>query len=492
MTEIATAAADPRSAADRMIAEISARETKPLEYWPAAALSEYVAEALPLSVAHAFESPFHRAKFAGTTAPVDLAEFERLPLTEPAEAKGRLRELLAVPWRDVAQINLSSGTTAGPTTYVAYTLEDLRGDGARYAPGGLFAFAATDLVAVALPYDMATVGLAVHRDVQRQGAVVLPAGKGGSYGPPERLLQAIHDLGVDTLFSTPSYAWYLRDLYEAAYPGEQPSIRHLRVGGEGAAPSMLTRLGQRWQADVRQWFGSTEIGIIAYTCELGVYHVAAGNCYAEVVDEAAFTGSPTSGAPGHNDEPATTPDAATTTSEATEREITAPEVTTPEVTQHGRPQVVGAGTVGALVFTTLGRNATPFVRFRSGDRGMLPGEPCECGRTLPTLHVYGRIADQIPAGDTAVSPYRIEEAFLQAVPEAAPWYHIVLRDNAIGLVAEWPGDAAGERAEVGDRVRDFVRRIAGFDLDSFEWAEIGTLDRPRTKMRRVRDERSIG
>ncbi|MFB8006388.1 phenylacetate--CoA ligase family protein [Nocardia sp. NPDC056000] len=454
MTEIATAAADPRSAADRMIAEISARETKPLEYWPAAALSEYVAEALPLSVAHAFESPFHRAKFAGLTAPVDLAGFERLPLTEPAEAKGRLRELLAVPWRDVAQINLSSGTTAGPTTYVAYTLEDLRGDGARYAPGGLFAFAATDLVAVALPYDMATVGLAVHRDVQRQGAVVLPAGKGGSYGPPERLLQAIHDLGVDTLFSTPSYAWYLRDLYEAAYPGEQPSIRHLRVGGEGAAPSMLTRLGQRWQADVRQWFGSTEIGIIAYTCELGVYHVAAGNCYAEVVDEAAFTG--------------TTAD------------------------RNTLPAIVPNGTTGALVFTTLGRNATPFVRFRSGDRGMLPGEPCDCGRTLPTLHVYGRIADQIPAGDTAVSPYRIEEAFLQAVPEAAPWYHIVLRDNAIGLVAEWPGDTAGDPAEVGDRVREFVRRIAGFDLDSFEWAEIGTLDRPRTKMRRVRDERSIG
>jgi phenylacetate-CoA ligase len=442
MTTITTTAppADPRSAVDRMITEASARESATLEHWAPQTLESYLCEALPLSVAHAFGSPFYQRKFTGLEPPATLAEFERLPLTEPTEVKGRLRELLAVPWRDVAQINLSSGTTAGPTTYVAYTLEDLRGDGARYAPGGLFAFAAEDLVAVALPYDMATVGLAVHRDVQRQGAIVLPAGKGGSYGPPERLLQAMHDLGIDTLFSTPSYAWHLCDLYAAAYPGERPPVRHLRVGGEGAAPTMLTRLGERWDADVRQWFGSTEIGIIAYTCELGVYHVAAGNCYVEVVDEQA--------------------------------------------------RVVEPGTAGALVLTTLGRNGTPFVRLRSGDRGMLPAEPCACGRTLPALHVYGRIADQVPAHGTPVSPYRIEEAFLQAVPEAAPWYHIVLRADEIGLVAEWPGPEAGDPAEAADRVRTVVRRIAGVDLDGFEWAERGTLDRPRTKMRRVRDERS--
>jgi len=53
---------------------------------------------------------------------------------------------------------------------------------------------------------MATVGLSIHRDVQRQGAVVCRPQR-RTYGPPERLIQAIHELGATTLFSTPSYAW---------------------------------------------------------------------------------------------------------------------------------------------------------------------------------------------------------------------------------------------------------------------------------------------
>lgn len=431
---------DVRTAIDRLIEQRSAEVGASLEHWPAAALQEFTAQAVLLSAEHAYRSSFYQQKFAGIAPPSSTEEFGQLPLTEPLEVKGKLRELLAAPWDDLVQINLSSGTTAGPTTYVAYTQEDLRGDGARYAPGGLFAFDRSDLVAVALPYDMATVGLSIHRDVQRQGAVVLPAGKGGTYGPPERLIQAIHELGVNTLFSTPSYAWYLGDLYAAAFPGAEPPLRHLRVGGEGASPTMLCRLGQRWGADVRQWFGSTEVGIIGYTCEQGVYHVAAGNCHLEVL----------------NDDGKPAPD----------------------------------GTVGSLVITTLGRVGTPFVRYRCGDRGVLLAHRCHCGRTLPALRIFGRIADQLAAPGGTTSPYLVEEAFLQAVPDAAPWYHIALRPAGATLVAEWPGaDETEERERVAKLVHEQVARISGLELVAVEWAAPNTLDRPWTKMRRVKDER---
>ncbi|OLT23741.1 hypothetical protein BJF78_31645 [Pseudonocardia sp. CNS-139] len=226
---------DVRSRVDELVAGTTRRVGLPPEHWPADVLAEYTETALAISVEWACRSPFYRDRL-GSVDGLTLDEFRKLPFTYPAEVKGRLRDLLACSWDDLAQINLSSGTTAGPTTYVGYTAEDLRGDGARYAPGGLFAFERSDLVAVALPYDLATVGLSIHRDVQRQGAVVLPAGKGGSYGPPERLVQAMADLGVNTLFSTPSFAWYLAELFERTYPGHDLPIEHLRVGGEAPRP----------------------------------------------------------------------------------------------------------------------------------------------------------------------------------------------------------------------------------------------------------------
>lgn len=431
---------DVRSAVDQLVAQTTAEAGVPPELWSADALDAFTIRALRVSTEHAYRSSFYQQKFDGIEPPTTIAEFARLPLTEPIEVKGRLRDLLAVPWEEVVQINLSSGTTAGPTTYVAYTREDLRGDGARYSAEGLFAFDPSDLVVVALPYDMATVGLSIHRDVQRQDAVVLPAGKGGTYGPPERLIQAIHELGATTLFSTPSYAWYLADLYFARFPGSTPPLRHLRVGGEGASPTMLARLAERWGADVRQWFGSTEIGVIAYTCEQGSYHVAAANCYLEIVDD------------------------------------------------DGQP--VEPGEVGSIVLTSLGRAGTPFVRYRCGDRGLLIDQVCRCGRTLPGLRIFGRATDQLATASGMTSPYLVEEAFLQAVPTATPWYHIALRDSGTVLVAEWPGpDEAEERERIGKQVHELVLRISGLDLAAVEWAAPDTLDRPRTKMRRVKDER---
>jgi phenylacetate-CoA ligase len=412
-----------------------------VELWPADAREKFTAEAVLTSLGQAYKSPFYQEKFAKVARPSSFGEFRHLPFTYPHEIKGRLRELLACPWGDLRQVNMSSGTTAGPTTYVAYAEEDLRGDGAHYAPAGLFAFGRAELVFVALPYDMATVGFSIHRDLQRQGACVLPAGKGGTYSSPERLVQAIRELEPLTLFSTPSYAWYLSELFALTFPGTRMPMQHLRVGGEGASPVMLARLGERWGADVRQWYGSTEIGIIAYSCERGTYHVTSGNCYLEILDDAGDPAAP--------------------------------------------------GVPGQLVLTALGRVATPFVRYACGDRGILLADPCPCGRTLPALRMLGRAADQVPGSRGPVSPYLVEQLLLDALPDAAPWYHIELRDDGAALVAEWPqGQPPSGQQAVTAALRDRARAAAGLELAAVEWAEQGTLDRPWTKMRRVKDLRS--
>jgi len=71
-----------------------------------------------------------------------------------------------------------------------------------------------------------------------------------------------------------------------------------------------------------------------------------------------------------------------------------PEVGVAEVMQDDQPQAEGE--VGDLICTGLLNADMPLIRYRLGDRGMLPAlqEPCQCGRTLPRMgSIEGRADD---------------------------------------------------------------------------------------------------
>ena len=54
------------------------------------------------------------------------------------------------------------------------------------------------------------------------------------------------------------------------------------------------------------------------------------------------------------------------------------------------------GEVGEVVCTTLLRQASPLVRYRTQDLAMIdPGPPCPCGVVFPKVHIRGRIVDQV-------------------------------------------------------------------------------------------------
>ena len=60
-----------------------------------------------------------------------------------------------------------------------------------------------------------------------------------------------------------------------------------------------------------------------------------------------------------------------------------------EVLRNGRS--ARPGDVGEIVITCLDNYAMPFIRYRTGDLGVLADRPCSCGRTLPLLaQVIGR------------------------------------------------------------------------------------------------------
>jgi phenylacetate-CoA ligase len=72
-----------------------------------------------------------------------------------------------------------------------------------------------------------------------------------------------------------------------------------------------------------------------------------------------------------------------------------------EIIKDGKP--VRPGELGEIVVTRLDNFAMPFIRYRSGDLGVMAASPCDCGRSLPLLQkVEGRIQDTIVTADGKV------------------------------------------------------------------------------------------
>ena len=78
--------------------------------------------------------------------------------------------------------------------------------------------------------------------------------------------------------------------------------------------------------------------------------------------------------------------------------ITAEDIVVEIIDSNGN--VVSPGTPGEIVITHLATEDFPFIRYRTGDIGVLSEEICKCGRGLPLLsEIQGRTTDFIVAQD---------------------------------------------------------------------------------------------
>jgi phenylacetate-CoA ligase len=81
--------------------------------------------------------------------------------------------------------------------------------------------------------------------------------------------------------------------------------------------------------------------------------------------------------------------------------LTADDIVVEIVNAEGQVQPVGEA--GEIVVTHLSTNDFPFIRYRTGDIGVLGATPCSCGRGLPLLQdIQGRSTDFVVAADGTV------------------------------------------------------------------------------------------
>lgn len=342
----------------------------------------------------AARSPFYQAKLreAGLTAR-DLggaADLRRLPFTTKAELRRSQEEhppfgsYTAVPARQIARVHRTSGSTGRPL-YVALTRRDLRTTN----DCGARAFWAVGLrpghvVVHCLGYCLWMGGYTDHGSLERTGATVVPFGVGHS----RLLVRTVRDLGVTAISCTPSYMTVLARVVREELDIE-PRQLGLRLGLYGGEPGMAIPGTRR--AIEETW------GLVARDANYGMSDTLS-NFAAECEDrpELHFLGQG-----------------------AILCQLVDPE--------RGADLELAEGATGEFVFTTLGREAQPLLRYRSGDVVRILGTgPCACGRTGFRFRVLGRSDDMLIVRGVNVFPAAVESVLAELRPDLTGAFEILL------------------------------------------------------------------
>ena len=350
-------------------------------------------EGVKQTVAKCYENiPFYRDSFDAAgfdpRSVQTLDDLARAPFTTKQDLRDNYPYgMLAVPLKDVREIHMSSGTT-GVATVGAYTDRDLEIWGDCFARGVFYANGGeNDVMHVCYGYGLFTGGLGAHYGGVAAGCTTIPM----SAGNTERQIRVLREMGSTILCCTPSYAMHIADT--AIAMGLDPAKDfHLRAGIHGAeafSDNFRADLEKKLDYKVLDVYGLTETmgpGVAVECWEQNGLHLAEDHFFAEIID--------------------------------------------PETGKR-----LPDGEWGELVITTIDREASPVVRYRTRDiTRIIPGQ-CACGRTHRRIdRLHGRTDDMLIIRGVNVFPSQIEDV-MKTFPQVASWYQIELtRKNHLDVV----------------------------------------------------------
>lgn len=425
-----------------------------IETMPRDELRDLQLERMKHSFRHAFENVEHYQQTfaeAGVT-PDDLESLDDLSKF-PFLSKQDMRDayptnLFAVPNKDVARIHASSGTT-GQATVVGHTAEDLKNWGDCFARGiGMVGGSADSTLQVSYGYGLFTGGLGAHAGGESIGCTVIPTSSGNT----KRQIQMMKDLKTDILACTPSYALLIADTaIEMGYdPATEFQISAVICGAEPASQNMKDEIAEKLGVQYCDVYGLSEVmgpGVAMECAEKGGIHIAEDQFYCEIIN---------------------------------------PETLEP----------VEVGEWGELVITTLTRQATPLVRYRTRDVTRIIEEPCACGRTHRKIdYLRGRTDDMLIIRGVNVFPSQIEQVITE-FPEIATQYQIVLTTKGpldhvelqVETVPEFPIDEIRKLEELKARLGAELKSNLQVSVD-IKLVEPKTIERSEGKAKRIIDLR---
>ncbi|MGE4297766.1 MAG: phenylacetate--CoA ligase family protein [Desulfovibrionaceae bacterium] len=407
-------------------------------------------EGLKWTVAHAFAgSPFYRERLMNEgLEPEDiktLEDLQRLPCTTADHLKeGYPLPLLSVPEEDVVRIHGSSGTT-GKRKILAYTQRDIDAWKDMFARCYELAGLTTlDRVQICVGYGLWTAGAGFQLGCERFGAMALPIGPGNM----EIQLQLLTDLKPTCLCSTASMAFLMGEEVERNGLLDKIALKKCIFGAEAHSPKMRKlfeeKLGLEDSFDIA---GMTELYGPGTGLECAAHagiHYWADMFILEILD---------------------------------------PDTLKP----------VAPGEVGEMVVTTLSKEASPLIRYRTRDLTRLIPGACACGVTSPRHdRIMGRSDDMIIYRGVNIYPGQIV-AVLDTFKDVSSEYQIHLhreggRDTMLVKVERRPEASADHDQDLAKTVGHALHKSL-LARANVEIVDPGELPRSFGKSKRVIDDR---
>ena len=295
--------------------------------------------------------------------------------------------ITCAPREKIIRINSTSGTTGEPTLYTL-TQNDINVLNEmhcrKYWRAGL---RPGHIVLQALSLSMFTGGLPLSDGLQAMGLGVVPVGiEGGT----RRVLDFALLTKPDVLIATPSFGEYLIEQAPKLIDqdAKELGIRWFFCAGEPGAgiSSLRKKLQNGFGARVFDHTGGGH-AFHGISCETepyaGMHFVSADHCVLELVD---------------------------------------PETKDPVEITHGA--------IGEMVFTFIGWEGGPFMRYALGDLIQIFNEPCGCGWTEMRFKILGRADDMLIIKGVNLYPSALKGLVAELEPRTT---------GALRIILEQPG-----------------------------------------------------
>jgi len=293
---------------------------------------------LKKNLIHANNSQLYKEKFKNLNLDLSsISDFKKIPFT----TKDELRKYypfgnLAVEIKEVIEMHTSSGTTGGDPQVTFLTKKDLEIASKSISHAWkTFGITSKSVVQFIMSYGLFSGAMLNTFAIQNLGALVIPAG----IIPTKQQVYLIQKFNVDTIVATPSYYLYLYEfLKNNLIPISSLNLKRGIAAGEIYSEGLRKEIEKKFNITIYDHYGLCEVYTgIAYECnKRNGLHVLGGYVFAEIID----------------------PDTG---------------------------EDVKEGEIGELILTTLKKDASPLIRYKTGDMVKKIPAVCSCGDNNPLI-----------------------------------------------------------------------------------------------------------
>ena len=419
---------------------------------PPAKLETLQREGLQWTVRHVYENaPGYRHRFdAAGVSPQDIRELndiQKLPFTVKEDLQQEYPfPLLSASFEDIIRIHASSGTT-GKRKVLAYTQKDVDDWADMFARCyELAGLTRNDRVQIAVGYGLWTAGVGFQNGCERFGALAVPLGPANA----EMHCEMMVDMETTVFCATASMALLMAEEIHKRQLHDKIKVKTVILGAERHSDAMRQRIKTLMRVDhVYDIYGLTEVYGPGTGLDCSYHqgiHYWADRFIFEIIDPVTL-------------------------------------------------KPVPEGEQGELVVTTLCKEGSPLIRYRTHDVTSLIKGQCPCGTPFPRHdRIMGRTDDMFIYRAVNIYPSQIDH-ILSDVNGVGSEFQIHLNPREDGrdlmsIKVERVEDASGwDDGQLVEEIASQIRRKI-LVRSQVEILDHGALPRTQRKSQRVFDHRN--